>query len=469
VLLVVATVLVASYLPNAMTPFGHADAGAVEPGPPTPTEAADRAAAWLAGEVSNDTLTTGGVPDPGLAADAVLALAAAGRQPGATERLARRLLDNPAATTRPVGPGQVLAGATAKLILVATATGNDPRSVAGEDLVASLQGRTVDEPGAIDDGRLRDRPPTSTPALSDRSNAFTQAFGVLALARTGSAPADVVAYLRAQQCPGGGFRLFLTGGRNCSTAAAADVDTTALAVVALLENGRDGVGDPDPAVASALDWLESVQRVDGAWSSSGPGATANANSTGLAAAAARAGGRLPAADRGRSWIVDRQLTCAGGSTSVGAIAFSVAAQTSAADGIAAPARDQFRRSTAQALLALTPGPIGSTAPIAADSNPPCVPTSTVPTSTVPTSTVPTSTVPTSTVPTSTVPTSTVPTSTVPTAAVLGVTAGRSAPPARLALTGSTVGVRVGLSAVLVGLGAVLALGARRIRRRADRP
>ncbi len=467
---------------------------------PTPTTV-DLAARWLAGEVRDDTLTTGGVPDPGLAADAALALAATGRQSGTAERLARRLLDDPGTSLRPAGPGQVLAGAAAKLVLLAIARGEDPRDVDGEDLVAALLDRVVVSPGATDDGRLRDRPPSSTPALSDRSNVFTQALGALALARTGAAPGGVVGLLVDQQCPSGGFRLFLTGGRSCASDAAADADTTSVAVLALSEVAADDPGSVTVEVERALDWLESAQRPDGALSSSGPGASANANSTGLAALALRIGGRTAAADRARDWVTARQLRCSVGAGDAGAIAFTASAQTAAATGIPTISRDQFRRSTSQALLAFADVPLGSAGPAVPGPTQACADTtSTVPTSSTPTSTLPTSTVPTSTGPSSTVPSSTVPSSTgpgsgvpdstlpvgtgagtavpanaevqggpqaagvqggVPAAEVQGVTVSRSLE-ARLAATGGAARTPVvlGLALTLVG-GAVACVAARR--------
>ena len=453
----------ASLLAGSVIPAGPfvTPLAAAEPLPPPGP--ADRAARWLVGEISDDTITTGGAPDPGLAADAALALTATGRHPTAAGRLAQRLFDRPDTSVRPGGPGQVLAGGTAKLVLLAVARGGDPGDLGGEDLVDLLLGRRVDAPGATDDGRLRDLPPAAAPTLADRSNSFTQALGVLALARSGSTPGSAVSFLVAQQCPAGGFRLFLTGGRGCTSDVSADADTTALSVLALLEAN----GSPDSTTTRALDWLERAQQADGSLASSGPGAVANANSTGLAAAAFTIGGRTEAAARARAWIVARQLGCGAGATDVGAVAFTAAAQAAAATGIPATARDQFRRSTSQALLAFTTVPIGSAGAAVPETGAPCdttpttstvptSPTTTSPTGTVPSSTVPISTVPSSTVPISTDASSTAPTSSVPTtAAVLGVSVTRT--PAgsgvvagsgtRLAATGGTP-----IAPVLVGLG-----------------
>jgi hypothetical protein len=429
---------------------------------------ADRAGRWLASQVVDGSVTTGGVADPGLSADVGLALTAAGRADDAASAIARELLDRPAAYVAPSGPGQVVSGAVAKLALLAGARGLDPTDAGGTDLIADLLGTMVDAPGSADDGRFRDRPPTAVPALADRSNAFSQALGVLALARRGLAPGPAVQHLLAQQCPGGAFRLFLTGGRSCSTDAAADVDTTALAVVALRAVGPTTA----PAVERALDALERFQASDGSFASSGPGATANANSTGLAAHALRTGDRTGTADRAAAWLSGLQVGCSPEPADDGAIAFSPAARAAASAGITPTSRDQFRRATSQAILAFSEAPLGTagTRVTTAAACPSPVGSTTTTTTTTTTSTSTTSTV----APSTTGPPATAPADAPPVArqaAVLGVTAtapgaaasGGASAGRALALTGSDpqLSAAAGLAAVVAGI--LLSLAVRRRR------
>ncbi len=357
---------------------------------------ADGAARWLATQVVDSTVTTGGVPDPGLAADVALALTAAGHSGPAAATLTTRLLDRSAEYLSPSGAGQVVAGAAAKLLLLAAA-----RGMATDELRARLIGTLVVEPGGTSDGRFRDRPPTSAPSTADRSNTFSQAVGVLALARTGTVPPAAVDFLLDQQCPGGGFRLFPTGGRNCTTDVATDVDATALAVVAIAATAPAAGSAGDDALGRALDRLEALQLRDGAFTSSGPGATANANSTGLAGHALRVSGRDAAADRSAGWLTALQLGCAPVAGDAGAVAFTPAALAAADQGIPARTRDQFRRATSQALLAFVEVPLGA-AGAPADAVAPCGPSSTSTTLPGPSTTGPT-TAPSTTGPTTTSP------------------------------------------------------------------
>ncbi len=447
--------------------IGHVPAAAAEtPGP------ADRAGRWLASEVVAGSVTTAGVPDPGLSADIALALTAAGRGDAAAAAITRELLDRPDGYIAPSGSGQVVSGAVAKLVLLADARGSDPTDAGGSDLIADLIGTLVDAPGSADDGRFRDRPPTALPALADRSNTFSQALGVLALARRGPAPRPAVDHLLAQQCPGGAFRLFITGGRACSNDAAADADATALAVVALRAVGPTTA----PAVGRALDALERVQAGDGSFASSGPGATANANSTGLAAHALRTGGRTDAADRAAAWLRGLQVGCSPVLADDGAIAFSPKALAAASGGITPTGRDQFRRATSQAILAFSEAPLGTagTPVTATDACPsPAGSTTTTSTSTSTSTSTTSTTTTTSTVsPPTTGPTATAPTTAPPVtgeAAVLGVTAtapgagatdGASAGRA-LALTGSDPQLPAAAALAAIVAGILLSLAVRR--------
>lgn len=335
---------------------------------PDPVAAA--ALGWLEEELgANDHAMPGfvpGSPDWGLTADAVLALAAGGRGVGA-EAVATtaHLLDHVSeyATWDDFGPeypGVVAAGAMAKLHLVAEVQGvDDAEATDGFDLEAEVRA-TMQATGA-EAGRFSDVNPHFP---GDASNLFGQSLAVLALSFTDDGvPAPAVAFLLAQQCPAGGFRLTFPTTAGCTDDGAADTDATAMAVQALL------VVDRTPAVRQALiealAWFEARQDPSGAFGGTGPTAGVNTNSTGLIAAALRAAGRTDAADDAAAWVATMALTPANTGTGpaagdVGAIAYDAGARdTAVAEGIDDLGRDQWRRSTPQAVLALGLPDLGS--------------------------------------------------------------------------------------------------------------
>ncbi|WP_089155897.1 prenyltransferase/squalene oxidase repeat-containing protein [Micromonospora sp. NBS 11-29] len=309
--------------PATAAPPGVVAAGVVSSSPVTRPAAA---AGWLArqlvdGERFEVVFDGVAYPDQGLTLDAVFAFAAARV---ADDSGARAL----AWVTRPdvrdgyLGDGttEAYAGATAKLALAVLVRGGDPTDVGGVDLIARL--RSLQSP----DGRFRDRS-----AYGDYSNAFSQSFALLALARTGAgAPPPAAAWLAATRCPDGGYPL-LPAQPVCTS----DVDATALATQALRAAGR-----PVDA-AAGLRWLLSAQRADGGFAD--VAGTPNANSTGLAAQALRAGGRPLAWARARTFLVGLQVGCAGTPQQRGAVDYDGATF----DPATAP------RATAQAVLGLT--------------------------------------------------------------------------------------------------------------------
>ncbi|MFB6509021.1 hypothetical protein [Streptomyces virginiae] len=109
------------------------------------------------------------------------------------------------------------------------------------------------------------------------------------------------------------------------------------------------------------DWLAKGQQADGALIGSGPTAFPNANSTGLGGQALAATGHQEAADKAASWIKARQISAANAGAAaaeIGAIAYNDEALDGAkADDIPEFGRDQWRRSTPQALLALAQVPL----------------------------------------------------------------------------------------------------------------
>ena len=458
-----AVVTIAAVVVLALVPLRSADAA-----PPVPTPAADSALTWLAGELAANGGTIPGflpgVSDWGVTADAILAFVAAGR---ATDAAAVTATDALAAnqalftTWAPDMPAVRVTGATGKTLLVLLAMGR-PATVGGVDLEAELRSLMVTSGDQA--GRFVDRVPD--PAW-DSSNGFAQSLSILALALTSSGvPEPAVSYLLAQQCPSGGFRLNQTGTAGCTDDATADTDATGLALQALL-----ALTPRSPAVASALDrgfgWLLSRQDAStGAFGGTGPTAAANTNSSGVIAQALRAAGLTEPADRAAAWITNQnQLTAANAgdtpaSIDVGAIAHDPAALTDAiTTGIADLAADQWRRSTTQGVLALGLSPYGPQSP-APLQQPPATTTTTTTTSVSTTTQAPAPPTTTATTANAAVDVSS------SSAAVNSPTVSPASAPSvqgRLALTGTSASLLIGIGILAIGLG-LLVTGAARARR-----
>ncbi len=437
-------------------------------------DAADAAIAWLDAEVAANGGTVPGFSpgstDWGLTADVALARIATGRAgDAATEALATRLLGalSEYTTWDSVGPdytGVRVSGALAKTLLVASSAGLDTSAVSGIDLegeLRSLMWTTGDSAG-----RFSDR----NPHAADKSNGFDQAYAMLALSLGGVGVPDAsVAFLIAQQCPGGGFRLVYGPTVGCVDDSETDPDATALAVQALLVAPRTPA--VEQSLADALARLLGSQSADGSFAGAPPADVLNANSTGLIGQTLRAAGQTSAADAAASWITGQvQLgdsaagTPAAGDT--GAIAYQPERRGVAlASGIAAQARDQWRRASSQGVLALGAGPfvsISDEAPVE-----PSPVTSTTTTTAAPLGPLPEDAAPSTSVAAPSAPVAGAP---APPAAV----AGAQAEPARsggaeLAATGADgdlLGV-TGIALISLGVGAVLlGMAVRRPRREA---
>ncbi|MEH1015418.1 prenyltransferase/squalene oxidase repeat-containing protein [Micromonospora sp. CPCC 206060] len=354
---------------SALTAFAVTAPGTPSTAVPAPGDATRAAATWLAAEFADGALPGPfGGQDWGLTIDGLLALTAADVAGQTRQAAAAQLAAHVTSYTTydDYGiPGFTDGGATAKLLFAAAAVaGADPTDFGGHDLHA----RTLDLIAGAGDqaGRILSR--TTPDTGPDASNTFDQSFAVLGLARTGQVPQTAVDFLIRQQCAVGGFRLYpdVAGAPSPScdaqTDAPLDVDTTAMAVQALLAAADDGsVGAADAARRGA-DWLAAQQHADGSFGGSGPTSGANANSTGLAGQALGAAGRRTPADRAGGALVALQLTTAGGgaaSADAGAVAYSTEALTAAlTDGISDTGRDQWRRATSQALLGLAGTPLG---------------------------------------------------------------------------------------------------------------
>jgi hypothetical protein len=315
-----------------------------------PSPSAAPAAAWLEAQLAanGDVMPNsfpGAPPDLGLTEDVVLALTAAGNGQDAETRAATAKIAAGLDQFVTVGvPGFVLAGSVAKSALVAELQGADVTSFGGRDLEHDL--RTIMTASGPEAGRFADQ--GNTP---DSSNGFSQAFGIMALARTsGGVPAAATTFLLAQQCPSGAFRLFYDSGPACTDSTEADTDATALAVQALA--ALPSSVSVTAAIGDAAAWLVSRQNATtGALSSSGPAAAPNSNSTGLAVVALRLAGQTAAADKGQAYVEGVQLACG---RDTGAIGFDAGAHADATalGHIDDSTLDQWRRATAQAVLGL---------------------------------------------------------------------------------------------------------------------
>jgi hypothetical protein len=206
---------------------------------PADRASATRAAAWLAGEQPS-------AMPAGQQADVMVAMRITGTAPRALAsrlRTLRRTADGYADT----------AGSTAKVILGAAAAGANPARLGGVDYLVRLR-RTQSSPGRFG------------------QSAFDQGLAMIALrTATGRVPAGAPAVLLSLRS-GPGWSLGL------DPDAAPDVDSTALAVVALRAAGQSC---SSPALQAARAWL-ATQRSGGGWTAYA-GSPPSANSTALVA------------------------------------------------------------------------------------------------------------------------------------------------------------------------------------------
>lgn len=307
---------------------------------------------WLEAELAADggALSTayddgaGGVAtfaDWGLTIDAVLALAAGGRGGTPSATTAASLVEahvGDYVTGGAFGPDDRYAGALGKALLMAQVAQVDAVDFGGFDLEAELRARR--QPSGVDGGRFSD-----LTGYGDFSNGFGQALAVMALARTaGGVPADAVAFLLAQQCPGGGFRGDYTASGGCTADAAATVDATGFALQALVSVTPTCA--TRRAVTAAAAALVAGQTPSGAFAGE---SGSNTNSTGLAAVALRSLGQVAAADSAAAFVSGLQLV---DGADAGSLALNAATFASAADGVQVLERDGFRRASTQGVLAL---------------------------------------------------------------------------------------------------------------------
>lgn len=230
-------------------------------------------------------------PDPVNAAQAVADLAALGTgaasQPA---RLARLAADSPSVIND--GTADV-PGALARMILAVVATGGNPRSFAGTDLVARLEG-TIQASGEFGvqyagfDGSYR-----QGLSLAALSVVTPRPASITAPAGQTVEHAPAVAWLIDQQCSDGSWMAV----RSNTTAPCVedpsswtykDSNGSAMAALGLAAVGANAPIDPTT-------WFQSVRGNDGGWGAFPASATtpSDADSTGLVIAALEALGHTP--------------------------------------------------------------------------------------------------------------------------------------------------------------------------------
>jgi len=299
--------------------------------------------------------------DWGLTVDTLFALAAEGSKTDRVAKIAGVLANHVEDYT---GAGaERYAGASAKLLLAAKVARSNVRDFGGHNLRERTLAVVAGPEAGFEHGRLKDQS-----QFGDYSNAISQSFGVLGLARTGSAPQATVDFLLKQRCNAGWFRLEQETDQRClARQDDPDVDVTAYAVQALVAAKADGATLPKGALRESSDWLVRVQRDNGSFGGGTGTEGSNSNSTGLAVQALVATNRDRAAAKAADWVATLQLTPrrvkgTPADDEVGAIAYNRAALRAALDsgipdGDTEPARDQWRRATAQGLFAFAPKPL----------------------------------------------------------------------------------------------------------------
>src|SRR3954447_6391636 len=248
---------------------------------PVPTSPVQGGAQWLRSQLTGGVVhnQTYDFDDLGLTVDFGLAFDAIGEDDG-LDAIATTLAEPANLNSYISFEDSNFAGSTAKALVLAQAAGRDGHSFGGVDLVARLESM-VGTSGATT-GRIADQS-----SFGDYANVLGQSYAVQALDEAGSDSADdATDFLIAQQCTAGYFRVGFSdpadADQSCdgATDAPADVDATAVALLALLPQA----GDPAVAddVDQAVDWLVARQGEDGSFGGGVSTEGANTNSTGLA-------------------------------------------------------------------------------------------------------------------------------------------------------------------------------------------
>ncbi|MDT8913244.1 hypothetical protein [Amycolatopsis sp. PS_44_ISF1] len=368
--------------PVAVPGAGEAPAG--RPGTADQPAAAANSQ-WLARQLSAEgTLQNplgGALPDHGLMIDSVFAMYASGRGELAapiTSYLEKHATDYYTWDGLVHGQGYdavITGGAAAKVLVAAEVAGRDPRNFGGHDMVAETLG-AIPRQGR-DRGRVSDysKDPALASGVSNNSNTFGQALGVIGLARVHENDQPAIDTLVNQQCSEGYFRIFFgylpTGGTGADAyrlsscdegkatgESAKDGDTTGLSLSAMLAARDAGATGLDARIGRTVAWLEADQDPGGGWGGGVGTEAPNTNSTGLIVQAlADAGGADAAVAKGVAFLKAAQVTAAADpgdrlQDQIGAIAYTPSEYTKAKpDGIGS--LDTWIRASAQASLGLS--------------------------------------------------------------------------------------------------------------------
>ena len=226
-----------------------------------------------------------GQADWGLTIDGALALAAQGGKDAAYGKLVDFLAANgkdPAGTDviswTGIGTEFVDGGSIGKLALLAEVAGRDPHQFAGHDLVAELAKATCTSTTPIGQS-----PCAAAGNYAGGSSVFKQALGLIGQVRGGAgdvAVAPAAAYLLGLQSADGGWPSLIPSG-----GAASDVDSTAIAVMALTLVPGDAAA---AATARGIAWVAGTQLADGAFPGFAPPGSEPAHSTNSTALAVQA-------------------------------------------------------------------------------------------------------------------------------------------------------------------------------------
>jgi hypothetical protein len=295
--------------------------------PPDRATTAEHAATWLVAQVDPGGYLISpytGNPDLGSTAQAVIALAGAGRGEAQVNAMVAYLHAHVDAYADPNGgAGTDVPGALAWLVLDAVATGGDPYDFGGSDLVARLQ--ATQRPDGL--FGLADQDPTY-------DGATRQGLALLALHAVGIDDALGLSWLEDQQCANGSFVAYRADtGVACPAVDAAtysgpDTNSTAFAAMALHAGGATA------EAAAATSWLSGTRSADGGFPYFGdPTQPSDGNSTGVVLLAlTTVSGTVDA--QAVSALAALQTPCGADPADVGGIAFQPAAGVIAPDQMA---------------------------------------------------------------------------------------------------------------------------------------
>ncbi|GAA1476165.1 hypothetical protein GCM10009623_06110 [Nocardioides aestuarii] len=317
----------------------------------------DDGATWLTTQLDENSVVYneqfGGFEDLGLTIDVGLALQRVGGHDSDVAAVRDAMSTRVDAYT--TFGDDVYANSAAKLMTFAQRTGNGAgKKFGGVNLFRRLN-RLVLKGDRLA-GRIADRSST------DYANTLGQAFAAETLAKAGSRKAgDVRRFLLQQQCGRGWFRLGFSGRKAAEQGCRGkkdqpDTDATVFAIDALRALPKKNKVTR-AAIREGLDWLERSQAADGGHGGGVATEAANANSTGLAAMILGDAGRCDSATDAAAWVADLQVAGDQGGTPLegeeGAVAYDAAAYAAGqADGITVETRDQWRRTSAQAVPGL---------------------------------------------------------------------------------------------------------------------